>query len=237
MSRPSILPLSIITRPCVNECGRSTGTMSGARFKGTVRPSCVLPVVAPSAPGYVPKYESNVRFSLTMNTTCWIGSCAPGDELGPPEAEGPREGWAGPPPLHAARDSAATATTAVASLGERPAGRCIQTSLPDSPARGGSFDDGAAIDQTPVFGGAVRHFANCAGSTGAAGSVGGVANDAWLKSKNPSMGSACASRLVSDGNPNRVSMNFKMDVWSSATCDTKCGREYGETTATGTRNP
>jgi len=26
----------------------------------------------PSAPGYVPKYESNERFSCMITTTCWI---------------------------------------------------------------------------------------------------------------------------------------------------------------------
>ena len=35
-----------------------------------------------------------------------------------------------------------------------------------------------------------------------------------------SIGSAAASRRVSDGRPNRVSMNFKIDVWSYTTCET-----------------
>src|SRR5207248_8850394 len=117
-SSPSIFPLSIITRPCVKLCGRSTGTMSGAGLSGTVRPSCVFPVVAPSAPGYVPKYESKVRFSFTMNTTCWIG--LPGSGEG--EVEGALDGELetddggralGDDPVHAAsrREAKPIATT------------------------------------------------------------------------------------------------------------------------------
>jgi len=47
----------------------------------------------------------------------------------------------------------------------------------------------------------------------AAGREGGVTNGGLLKSKNSSMGSAAASRLVSDGRPNRYSMNRR------STCD------------------
>src|SRR6185369_6373316 len=82
-------------------------------------------------------------------------------------------------------------------------------------------------DQLPA------HAASWPGSTTAVGRLGGVAKVAVLKSKNSSIGSAAASRLVSDGNPNRVSTNLRIDVWSCTTCDTELAFEYGETTTTG----
>src|SRR5213593_3208998 len=79
----------------------SCGWTYGAGFSGTTVPpgthlpleslTIVLPVVAPSAPGYRPKYVSKVRFSLTRKITCLIGlsgRTTPGlDEV--PEGDGP----------------------------------------------------------------------------------------------------------------------------------------------------
>ena len=50
--------------------------------------------------------------------------------------------------------------------------------------------------------------------------LGGVRNGAVGKLKNSSIGLAAASRAVSDGRLNRVSMNFVIEVWSCTTCDT-----------------
>src|SRR5438552_12467259 len=75
-----------------------------------------------------------------------------------------------------------------------------------------------------------------AGSIGASGTI-GCSRDARLKSNMSSIGSAAASRRVSGGTPQRVSMNFKIDVWSYTTCDTWCGFEYGDITNAGTRTP
>src|SRR3954454_17875719 len=89
----------------------------------------------------------------------------------------------------------------------------------------------------PSGGGATTHSAAWAGSITAGGSTGGTANDALEKSKNSNIALAAASRRVSGGNPQRVSMNFRIDVWSLTTWETECGLLYGEMTATGTRNP
>ena len=54
--------------PDTNECA-APGESSVAGPSGTTLPSHVTPCVTPSAPGYVPKNVSNVRFSFTRNTT------------------------------------------------------------------------------------------------------------------------------------------------------------------------
>src|SRR5437588_11887270 len=60
----------------------SFGNASGVCPKGTTWPVDVSPVTVPFAPGKVPKYSSNDRFSLTMKTICWMfptpagGACA-----------------------------------------------------------------------------------------------------------------------------------------------------------------
>src|SRR5881394_3435229 len=48
----------------------TSSVWSLGRVSGTTLPLQMRPVVAPSAPGNRPKYVSNVRFSLTRNTTC-----------------------------------------------------------------------------------------------------------------------------------------------------------------------
>jgi hypothetical protein len=62
---------------------------------GTVSPSKVVPVVAPSAPGYVPKKWSKVRFSLITNTTCSIGMSS-GSSTGGGGSVGRLDGSRGP---------------------------------------------------------------------------------------------------------------------------------------------
>src|SRR5918999_1175036 len=71
--KPFIWPPLMEYRPAPKLCWMSWAWTSGAVFKGIVRPSMVSPSVAPSAPGYLPKKLSNVRFSLTMKTTCSMG--------------------------------------------------------------------------------------------------------------------------------------------------------------------
>src|SRR5439155_13887061 len=68
-------------------CVMSWGCTYGAGLSGTTGPpgthlpleslTIVLPVVAPSAPGYRPKYVSKVRFSFTRKITCLIGLPGP----------------------------------------------------------------------------------------------------------------------------------------------------------------
>ena len=79
------------------------------------------------------------------------------------------------------------------------------------------------LSQTPVVG--------CAGSDG------GVAKCAVLKSKYSVMSDAAWSRAVRAVSPQRVSINFKIAVKSVGVWETKLGFEYGETTMTGRRQP
>src|SRR5205807_2991166 len=69
----------------------------------------------------------------------------------------------------------------------------------------------------------VWHWTAWAGSIGAGGKVGGLANAGCEKLKNSSIGLAWASRLVSVDKPNRSSMNRRIEVWSFTTFDTKWG--------------
>src|SRR5689334_9495533 len=50
----------------------SCGITFGDWPSDIVSPVEIWPLVAPSAPGNVPKRLSNDRFSLRMNTMCWI---------------------------------------------------------------------------------------------------------------------------------------------------------------------
>jgi len=62
----------------------------------------------PSAPGYVPKYESNDRFSCMITTTCWIlWIPIRGKPLGGAGGAVDPVSWCGPPPPQAAATNAA----------------------------------------------------------------------------------------------------------------------------------
>src|SRR5436305_2089434 len=72
----------------------------------------------------------------------------------------------------------------------------------------------------------------------AAGSLGGTRNAGGPeRSRHSSRLSAAPSRLVRAGRLYVCSMRLRIDVWSRTTCETWSGREYGETTTAGTRNP
>src|SRR4051794_12581434 len=72
---------------------------------------------------------------------------------------------------------------------------------------------------------------------GCVGNGGGVSQCGVLKSKNSSKPVAAASRAVSEGTLNWVSMNFRIDVSSRGVCETKFGLTHGETSTNGTRIP
>ncbi len=72
---------------------------------------------------------------------------------------------------------------------------------------------------------------------GWSGSGGGVIQDGLLKSKNSVMSSAAASRAVRGCTPNRVSINFRIEMNVRGVCDTKFFFAQGDTTITGVRKP
>ena len=59
----------------------------------------------------------------------------------------------------------------------------------------------------------------------------------WKKLKQSNISFASASRSVSGGNPNLVSISFRGDVKSNLVCTTVPLREYGDITIAGTRGP
>ena len=85
----------------------------------------------------------------------------------------------------------------------------------------------SVVAQSPQLRGArtCLHCVRIAGGTGVfAAMLGGVMNGGFWKSNISSGGNAFASRAVSAGRPNRVSMNRVIDAWSWTRCDTKCAR-------------